>query len=75
MKGFKPYSEDILKENIRDSDIQSFLLYGKNQESLAASILLSEHTNHHFAVHRKEVISNVIMRISENKHILLLSNY
>ena len=75
MKGFKPYSEDILKENIRDSDIQSFLLYGKNQESLAASILLSVHTNHHFAVHRKEVISDVMMRISENKHVLLLSNY
>ena len=75
MKGFKHYSEDILKENIRDSDIQSFLLYGKNQESLAASILLSVHTNHHFAVHRKEVISDVMMRISENKHVLLLSNY
>ena len=75
MKGFKPYSEDILKENIRDSDIQSFLLYGKNQESIVASMLLSANSNRHFAIHRKELILDVIARITDNRHVLLLSNY
>ncbi len=75
MKGFASYSEDVLKDDIRDNDIQTFLLYGKNQESLAASILLSVNSNQHFAVHRKEIISDVMDRISDNRHVLLLSNY
>ncbi len=75
MKGFISYSEDVLKEDIHDSDIQSFLLYGKNQESLAASILLNVNSKQHFAVYRKKLISDVMTRISDNRHVLLLSNY
>ena len=75
MKGFIPYSEDVLKEDIRDNDIQSFLLYGKNQESIAASMLLSANSNRHFAIHRKELILDVIEKIADKRHVLILSNY
>lgn len=75
IRGFVPYSEDVLKDDIRDIDIQNFLLYGKNQEALAASILLSVNANRHFAIHRKDLISDVMSRININRNVLLLSNY
>lgn len=76
-RGFIPYPEENLykKEKIRDNDIKSFLLYGKEQEILSASILLNENKDAYFAIYRHECIQKVIDMLKNNQHILVVSNY
>lgn len=77
LKGFFSFPEEKLieKGQIRDNDIQSFLLYGKKQETLASSILLNSNKDARFSVCRREYISETLKKLQENKNVLILGNY
>lgn len=73
LKSFYQYTEhSIQKDEIRDNDIENFLLLGKKQNTLVSRILQEDGF---FAVRRKNLIDRALSILSQNKDVLITGSY
>ena len=77
LNNFEPFSEKLFieKDNIKDIDIQDFLFFGKNQESMVASISLNMNKDASFAINRTVPTQQILDMLYKGENVIIHSNY